>query len=64
MEPANTFRKDKFPHIKHNYEAVDVPGLFFAGTNTHSLDVRKSAGGFIHGFRYTGEYIVNLFGAI
>lgn len=25
-----------------------------AGTNTHSIDFRKSAGGFIHGFRYTG----------
>ncbi|XP_072042919.1 FAD-dependent oxidoreductase domain-containing protein 2-like [Amphiura filiformis] len=43
----------KYPRIKHDYEAASVPGLFFAGTNTHSLDFRKSAGGFIHGFRYT-----------
>ena len=28
---------------------------FAAGTNTHSVDLRKSAGGFIHGFRYTGN---------
>ena len=27
-----------------------------AGVVTHSLDYRKSAGGFIHGFRYTGRY--------
>ena len=25
-----------------------------AGTNTHGRDFRKSAGAFIHGFRYTG----------
>ena len=24
-----------------------------AGTSTHSVDYRRSAGGFIHGFRYT-----------
>lgn len=46
-------RKNKYPVIGHNYESLTHPGLFFAGTNTHSLDHRKSAGGFIHGFRYT-----------
>ncbi|CAH1246068.1 FOXRED2 [Branchiostoma lanceolatum] len=45
--------KKKYPAIKPNYESVNVESLFFAGTNTHSLDFRKSAGGFIHGFRYT-----------
>lgn len=29
---------------------------FAAGVNAHSLDYRKSAGGFIHGYRYTGNY--------
>jgi len=51
-------RKDvefKYPQIYHNYESVDYPGLYYAGTVTHSLDWRKSAGGFIHGFRYTGR---------
>ena len=28
--------------------------LTTAGVATHSLDWRKSAGGFIHGYRYTG----------
>ncbi|XP_064604123.1 FAD-dependent oxidoreductase domain-containing protein 2-like [Liolophura sinensis] len=46
-------RKKKYPMIKYNYESSTIPNLFFAGTNTHSLDFRKSAGGFIHGFRYT-----------
>ncbi|KAG7161775.1 FAD-dependent oxidoreductase domain-containing protein 2-like [Homarus americanus] len=51
--PGRSTKKSKFPGIKHTYEAQNVPGLFFAGTITHSLDYRKSAGGFIHGFRYT-----------
>jgi hypothetical protein len=31
--------------------------LTSAGTNTHYADFRKSAGGFIHGFRYTGNHL-------
>lgn len=45
----------KYPRIKPDYEADGIPGLYFAGTNSHSLDFRKSAGGFIHGFRYTAR---------
>ena len=30
--------------------------FIIAGVATHSLDWRKSAGGFIHGYRYTGIY--------
>ncbi|XP_064633746.1 FAD-dependent oxidoreductase domain-containing protein 2-like [Lineus longissimus] len=48
-------RKKKYPLINHNYESADMSGLFFAGTLGHSLDYRKSAGGFIHGFRYTNR---------
>ncbi|GFN81983.1 FAD-dependent oxidoreductase domain-containing protein 2 [Plakobranchus ocellatus] len=43
----------KYPVIHHNYESKSTKGLFYAGTCSHSLDFRKSAGGFIHGFRYT-----------
>ncbi|XP_019642663.1 PREDICTED: FAD-dependent oxidoreductase domain-containing protein 2-like [Branchiostoma belcheri] len=53
-------RKSKYPTIKHNYESSTVPGMFFAGTCTHSLDFRKSAGGFIHGFRYTARAMSHL----
>nr|XP_002127179.2 FAD-dependent oxidoreductase domain-containing protein 2 [Ciona intestinalis] len=45
--------KGKYPLISPMYESLDVRNLYFAGTNTHSLDWRKSAGGFIHGYRYT-----------
>ncbi|XP_059155814.1 FAD-dependent oxidoreductase domain-containing protein 2-like [Physella acuta] len=50
----------KYPAITHAYESVDLPGLFVAGTATHSLDFRKSAGGFIHGFRYTTQALHRL----
>ncbi|KAK3090905.1 hypothetical protein FSP39_015622 [Pinctada imbricata] len=53
-------RRRKYPKIGYNYESVDNPDMFFAGTNTHSLDFRKSAGGFIHGFRYTARSLHNL----
>ena len=46
-------RKAKYPSMKRNYESTRVPNMFFAGTNTHTRDLRKSSGGFIHGFRYT-----------
>jgi len=48
-------RAKKFPSINQNYESKDHTGMFIAGTASHSLDFRKSAGGFIHGFRYTGK---------
>ncbi|XP_069976996.1 FAD-dependent oxidoreductase domain-containing protein 2 [Penaeus vannamei] len=51
--PSKSIKKTKYPAIKFSYEADRIPGLYFAGTVAHSLDYRKSAGGFIHGFRYT-----------
>ncbi|XP_045212137.1 FAD-dependent oxidoreductase domain-containing protein 2-like isoform X2 [Mercenaria mercenaria] len=53
-------RAKKYPSIKHNYESVDHKGMFVAGTASHSLDFRKSAGGFIHGFRYTAQALFRL----
>ena len=41
----------KYPKISDTFEVQGVPGFFAAGTIAHSLDFRKSAGGFIHGFR-------------
>lgn len=46
----------KYPQIKPSYESRGTRGLFVLGTASHSVDFRKSAGGFIHGFRYTSEY--------
>lgn len=53
-------RMSKYPSIGHNYESTSVPGIFVAGTASHSLDWRKSSGGFIHGFRYTARALHRL----
>lgn len=50
----------KYPKINHDYQSTDNPGMYVAGTATHSLDFRKSAGGFIHGFRYTARALSRL----
>ncbi|XP_061495011.1 FAD-dependent oxidoreductase domain-containing protein 2 isoform X2 [Rhineura floridana] len=49
--------KKKYPLIKPSYEAKATRGLFVLGTASHSVDFRKSAGGFIHGFRYTARTV-------
>ena len=45
----------KHPAATPRYEALGVPGLYFAGTLAHGADHRRSSGGFIHGFRYTAR---------
>ncbi|KAK3717351.1 hypothetical protein QZH41_011592, partial [Actinostola sp. cb2023] len=50
----------KYPEMTAGYESTTVPRLFYAGTNTHYVDFRKSAGGFIHGFRYTARALHRL----
>lgn len=42
----------KYPRMSSEFESVNIPGLYFAGTITHALDYRKTTSGFIHGFRY------------
>jgi len=41
----------KFPAMTPRYESPNVPGLFFAGSLAHGPDFKKSAGGFVHGYR-------------
>ncbi|XP_043824378.1 FAD-dependent oxidoreductase domain-containing protein 2 [Dromiciops gliroides] len=53
-------RKKKYPLIKASYESKGTRGLFVLGTASHSVDYRKSAGGFIHGFRYTARVVHRL----
>lgn len=53
-------RAKKYPKIDYDYQSADNPGMYLAGTATHSLDFRKSAGGFIHGFRYTARALSRL----
>lgn len=52
--------KNKYPQIKPSYESRGARGLFVLGTASHSIDFRKSAGGFIHGFRYTTRAVHRL----
>lgn len=53
----------KYPKIDHHFEASLSEGLFFLGANAHGLDKFKfgSAGGFIHGYRYTAKAMFNMF---
>jgi hypothetical protein len=45
----------KYPSITPRFESSNVPGLFFAGSLAHSMDWKRAAGGFVHGFRYTAR---------
>uniref|UniRef100_A0A8C9U9I7 FAD-dependent oxidoreductase domain containing 2 n=1 Tax=Scleropages formosus TaxID=113540 RepID=A0A8C9U9I7_SCLFO len=45
--------RGRLPAVTAWYEGKGTPGLFVLGTASHSRDYRSSAGGFIHGFRYT-----------
>ena len=42
----------KYPEINSNYESTNNNKMYFIGSLMHSLDYRKSSGGFVHGFRY------------
>lgn len=52
--------RGKYPLVGNNFESLDAPGVYFAGTGVHSLDFRQSAGGFVHGFRYTARALHRL----
>ncbi|XP_022529339.1 FAD-dependent oxidoreductase domain-containing protein 2 [Astyanax mexicanus] len=45
--------RGRLPALTAWYEGRGTPNLFVLGTAAHSRDYRMSAGGFIHGFRYT-----------
>lgn len=49
---------DSFPFFSLIILNINSFHTQIAGTATHSLDYRKSAGAFIHGFRYTGKEAV------
>lgn len=53
-------RRSKFPLINRDFESANVPDLYFVGSTAHSLDFRETAGGFIHGFRYTSRALHRL----
>ncbi|HYH44826.1 MAG TPA: hypothetical protein VEG34_04020, partial [Thermoanaerobaculia bacterium] len=43
---------DRYPGMTCEWESMNVPGMYFAGTLTQSRDFKKGTSGFIHGFRY------------
>ncbi|XP_047426748.1 FAD-dependent oxidoreductase domain-containing protein 2 [Mugil cephalus] len=51
--PNSENAKGRLPGVTAWYEGKETPGLFVLGTAAHSRDYRSSAGGFVHGFRYT-----------
>jgi hypothetical protein len=51
---------DKFPIMDAEYASVNVPGLHYAGNLAHGKDHLRSAGGFIHGFRYTARALFRM----
>ncbi|KAM9844287.1 FAD-dependent oxidoreductase domain-containing protein 2 [Aulostomus maculatus] len=51
--PNSENARGRLPRVTAWYEGHDTPGLFVLGTAAHSRDYRSSAGGFVHGFRYT-----------
>jgi thioredoxin reductase len=57
---VNMTLNNKYPSVKYNYESDSNDNLFFIGSLMHSLDYRKSSGGFIHGFRYLIKLFVNM----
>jgi hypothetical protein len=50
----------KYPLINSKYESINNKNLYFIGSLMHSLDFKKSSGGFIHGFRYLIKSFINL----
>lgn len=50
----------RLPAMTCEWESVDVPGMFFAGTLMQSRDHRKTMSGFIHGFRHNIEALVSM----
>jgi thioredoxin reductase len=56
----NLAKKDKYPEILPHYESSNNKNLYFVGSLMHSLDFKKSSGGFIHGFRYLIKNFVNI----
>lgn len=51
--PRSENARGRLPAVTAWYEGKNTPGLFVLGTAAHSRDYRSSAGGFVHGFRYT-----------
>ena len=45
-------KNNKYPQMTSEYESINISNLYFIGALMHVFDIKKSSGGFIHGFRY------------
>eukprot|EP01084_Bolivina_argentea_P087388 157834_1 len=54
-------KNKKYPLMDNKFKAKNVANLFFVGCLMHDIDYKKSAGGFIHGYRY---YIKALYSSL
>ena len=54
ITPRPDGKAQKYPLINADFSLTDRKDVYVVGTASHSIDFRKSAGAFIHGFRYTG----------
>jgi thioredoxin reductase len=52
--------RGKFPLITPYWEFADVPHMYAVGAAMQTVNFRKNAGGFIHGFRYTIRTMINI----
>ena len=52
--------KGKFPKITSTWQYEGVPNMFAIGSMMQTVNYRKNAGGFIHGFRYTIKTLINI----
>jgi hypothetical protein len=53
-------RDGRFPAQTPEWESVNVPGLYFAGTLTQANDDRQHASAFINGFRYNARALFRM----
>lgn len=58
-EPQMAVNK-RFPKLNERFESVNVKDMYFAGTLTQSINYRKTTSGFIHGFRYNAQALVEI----
>jgi thioredoxin reductase len=58
-----TVHEHSLPEQTADWESVNVPGLYFAGTLMQARDYHRANSGFIHGFRYNVRALERIFAA-
>jgi len=53
----------RLPAMSSGWESTSIPGIFYNGTLTQSLDFKRSSSAFIDGFRYNARSLAHLLNA-